>query len=51
MYGANGSLAATGASATTLAATGLDAFWIIVSSVAVVMAGVVLTRLRPKEEF
>lgn len=51
MYGANGSLATAGASATTLAATGLDAFWIVVSSVAFIMAGVVLTRLRPKEEF
>ncbi|WP_167399004.1 hypothetical protein [Arthrobacter pityocampae] len=51
MYGANGSAAAAGASAATLAATGLDAFWIIVSSVAFIMAGVVLTRLRPKEEF
>lgn len=51
MYGANGSAAAAGASAATLAATGLDAFWIIVSGVAFVMAGVVLTRLRPKEEF
>lgn len=51
MYGANGSLAATGVSATALAATGLDVFWIIVSSVAFIMAGVVLTRLRPKEEF
>jgi hypothetical protein len=51
MYGANGSAAATGVAATTLAASGLDAFWIVVSSVAFIMAGVVLTRLRPKEEF
>lgn len=51
MYGINGSAATLGASATTLAATGLDAFWIVVSGVAFVMAGVVVTRLRPKEEF
>lgn len=51
MYGANGTAATVGASATTLAASGLDAFWIVVSSVAFIMAGVVLTRLRPKEEF
>ncbi|WP_168199764.1 hypothetical protein [Citricoccus sp. SGAir0253] len=51
MYGTSGIAATTGASATALAATGLDVFWIVVSSVAFIMAGVVLTRLRPKEEF
>jgi LPXTG-motif cell wall-anchored protein len=34
-----------------LAQTGLDSFWMVVSGVAFVMAGVVLTRLRPKKEF
>lgn len=50
MYGTSGNLTAAG-TATALAATGLDIFWIIVSGVAFIMAGVVLTRLRPKEEF
>ncbi|MEO9248366.1 hypothetical protein ABDK96_11800 [Citricoccus nitrophenolicus] len=51
MYGATENVAASGVAATALAATGLDVFWIIVSGVAFIMAGIVLTRLRPKEEF
>jgi hypothetical protein len=49
MYGAGGSAAAGGAA--TLAVAGLDAFWVVVSGVAFIMAGVVLTRLRKTEEF
>lgn len=52
MYTDGGSAAAAaGTSATALAATGLDVFWIVVSAVALTMAGVVLTRFRPKEEY
>ena len=51
MYGASSSTAAGVGSATLLAQTGLDSFWLVVSGVAFVMAGVVMTRLRPKKEF
>lgn len=48
MYGAS-TMGTT--SAATLAMTGLDSFWVVVSGVAFVMAGVVLTRLTKKQEF
>ena len=49
MYGAS-STAIAGVE-TMLVQTGLDAFWLVVSAVAVVMSGVVVTRLWPKKEF
>lgn len=51
MYGNGTGAAAAGGGVTTLASTGLDAFWVVVTAVALIMAGVVLTRLRPKEEY
>ncbi|MCU0300927.1 MAG: hypothetical protein MUF35_04890 [Candidatus Nanopelagicales bacterium] len=39
------------AGATTLAATGVQVFWLIVFATAVVLIGMVLMRLRPKSEY
>jgi hypothetical protein len=55
MYGAGtsatGAGLATSAGAGTLAATGVNAFWIMITAVAVIMLGLLVLRLRPKDEF
>lgn len=51
MYGATTTtVAGTGATA-TLAATGFDSFWLVVTAMAVIMGGIMLHRLRPKREY
>ncbi len=55
MYGASSSSAGAGlassAGAGALAATGVTGFWIMISAMAVIMLGVLVMRLRPKDEF
>jgi LPXTG-motif cell wall-anchored protein len=45
------SVSAAGAGTTALAMTGFNAFWFTVTGVALVSAGMLLMRLRPKREF
>lgn len=49
MYGVSGSAGAAGA--TTLAATGANTIWMVLTGVAAIMLGMMLTRLVPKKEF
>jgi|APIni6443716594_1056825.scaffolds.fasta_scaffold1976444_1 hypothetical protein len=55
MYGASSSVASTGlassAGAGALAATGVSGFWIMITAMAIIMLGVLVMRLRPKDEF
>lgn len=55
MYGAGTSLASTGlassAGASALAATGVTGFWIMITALAIIMLGILVTRLVPKSEF
>lgn len=49
MYGVSGSAGAAGAA--TLAATGTNTVWMVVTGMAAIMLGTMLTRLIPKKEF
>ena len=50
MYGVSTS-AAAGAGTASLAATGANSFWVVVTGVALVSGGMLLRRLVPKKEF
>lgn len=55
MYAASSSAATAGlassAGAGALAATGVTGFWLVITAMAIIMLGVLVMRLRPKDEF
>ena len=50
MYG-SGTGAAAGAGATSMAVTGANSFWLVVTAVALVAGGTLVMRLVPKRGF
>lgn len=50
MYG-TGTSAAAGAGTASLAMTGANSFWMVVTGVALIAGGMLIKRLVPKQEF
>lgn len=51
MYGVSTTSTTSAAGAATLAHTGADTFWLFVTGIAAIMIGLMIMRLRPKQEF